>query len=78
MSVAIACLLDAVCRGARVYIRPCVDCTQGRIERKKNFLEHDVETNDIDQAMAILLNVTSKQFQANVELYGAVHTDELR
>ncbi len=48
------------------------------MERKKNFIDHDVETNDIDQAMAILLNVTSKQFQDNVELYGAVHTDELR
>ncbi len=61
-----------------VYTRPCVDCTQGRRERRKNFIDHDVETNDIDQAMAILLNVTSKQFQDNVELYGAVHTDELR
>ncbi|KAL0043739.1 hypothetical protein WJX82_004801 [Trebouxia sp. C0006] len=50
---------------------------KGRAERKKNYIDHDVETNDIDQAMAILLNVTSKQFQDNVELYGAVHTDEL-
>jgi hypothetical protein len=57
---------------------PCVDCTQGRRERRKNFIDHDVETNDIDQAMAILLNVTPQQFQDNVELYGAVHTDELR
>ena len=57
---------------------PCVDCTQGRREHRKNFIDHDVETNDIDQAMAILLNVTPQQFQDNVELYGAVHTDELR
>ena len=55
-----------------------MDCTQGRKERRKNFIDHDVEANDIDQAMAILLNMTSKQFQDNVELYGAVHTDEFR
>ena len=65
-------------RLTKVYTRARVDCTQGRAERKKNYIDHDVETNDIDQAMAILLNVTSKQFQDNVELYGAVHTDELR
>lgn len=51
---------------------------QGRRERRKKFLDHDVETNDIDQAMGILLDVTSEQFKKNVELHGAVHTDELR
>lgn len=53
-------------------------CIQGRRERRKKFLDHDVETNDIDQAMSILLDVTSEQFKKNVELHGAVHTDELR
>lgn len=32
----------------------------------------------IDGAMQVLLDVSGKQFKDNVELYGAVHTDELR
>lgn len=32
----------------------------------------------IDDAMSAMLEVSGKQFKKNVELYGAVHTDELR
>ena len=32
----------------------------------------------IDDAMSALLEVSGEQFKKNVELYGAVHTDELR
>lgn len=32
----------------------------------------------IDDAMSALLEVGGQQFKKNVELYGAVHTDELR
>lgn len=32
----------------------------------------------IDDAMSALLEVGGQQFKTNVELYGAVHTDELR
>ena len=32
----------------------------------------------IDDAMSALLEVGGQQFKHNVELYGAVHTDELR
>lgn len=32
----------------------------------------------IDDAMSALLKVGGQQFKKNVELYGAVHTDELR
>ena len=51
---------------------------QGRNERKKKFLDHDVDLLDIDQAMAALLEVAEPEFKDNVELYGAVHVDELR
>lgn len=32
----------------------------------------------IDDAMSAMLEVSGKQFKKNVELYGAIHTDELR
>ena len=51
---------------------------QERKERKKRFLDREIEPMTIDDAMAALLEVAGKQFKNNVELYGAVHTDELR
>jgi len=51
---------------------------QARRERKKKFLDPDTEPLDIDAAMGILLEVGEQEFKDNVELYGAVHTDELR
>ena len=51
---------------------------QGRNERKKKFLDRDVDLLDIDQAMAAVLEVAEPEFKENVELYGAVHVDELR
>ena len=51
---------------------------QERREHKQKFLDRDVERMTIDGAMSALLEVGGQQFKNNVELYGAVHTDELR
>ena len=51
---------------------------QERKERKQTFLDPDDVPMTIDDAMAALLDVGGQQFKNNVELYGAVHTDELR
>ena len=54
------------------------DVVQGRRERRKKFLDHDVDLMDIDGAMGVLLDVSEPEFKNNVELHGAIHTDELR
>ena len=51
---------------------------QQRNEHRRQFLEPDVKAMTIDDAMSALLEVSGEQFKKNVELYGAVHTDELR
>ena len=51
---------------------------QERKERKQTFLDPDDTPMTIDDAMSALLEVGGQQFKNNVELYGAVHTDELR
>lgn len=48
------------------------------MERKQTFLDPDEVPMTIDDAMSALLEVGGQQFKKNVELYGAVHTDELR
>lgn len=50
---------------------------KGRRERRKKFLDHDVDLMDIDGAMGVLLDVSEPEFKNNVELHGAIHTDEL-
>ena len=51
---------------------------QERKERRKKFLDRAIEPMTIDDAMAAMLEAGGKQFKNNVQLYGAVHTDELR
>lgn len=51
---------------------------QERKERKQTFLDPDDVPMTLDDAMSALLEVGGHQFKTNVELYGAVHTDELR
>ncbi|KAL3135758.1 hypothetical protein ABBQ32_007321 [Trebouxia sp. C0010 RCD-2024] len=48
-----------------------------RRERRQKFLDHDIKPMTIDDAMSAMLEVSGKQFKKNVELYGAIHTDEL-
>lgn len=63
---------------------PCQSATktlhtlQERVERRQKFLDSDIKPMTIDDAMSALLDVSGEQFRKNVELYGAVHTDELR
>ena len=33
---------------------------------------------DIDQAMNAVLDIAEPEFKDNIELYGAIHVDELR
>ena len=57
--------------------QPCGNL-QGRRERRKKFLDPNVQPMDIDEAMNAVLDIAEPEFKNNVELYGAIHVDELR
>ena len=49
-----------------------------RKERRKKFLDKDVELLNIDEAHDILLDVGGEQFKRNIQRWGAIHTEPCR
>lgn len=49
-----------------------------RNERKKKFLERNVDLLTIDDAHDIMLDAGGDQFKHNVQRWGAIHTEPCR